>query len=153
LHRRLGRNSSPVRRRATAPDFRGRTRRLRGGTPGNERTNVTALGELTLVDAAAAVRSGQVRSVELLEDCLATVDAHNARLNAVFWIDREGALASAEASDAAVSVGSPLGLLHGVPLAHKDMYYEAGRPSTCGSAIRRDWRPTATATVLERLTA
>ncbi len=114
---------------------------------------MTALGELTLVEAAAAVRSGQVRSVELLEDCLAAVDAHNARLNAVIWIDRDGARASAEAADAAVAAGRPLGLLHGVPLAHKDMYYEAGRLSTCGSAIRRDWRPTATATVLERLAA
>ncbi len=44
-----------------------------------------------------------------------------------------------------------LGLLHGVPMAHKDMYYQAGKLSTCGSALRRDFRPTVTATVIERL--
>jgi aspartyl-tRNA(Asn)/glutamyl-tRNA(Gln) amidotransferase subunit A len=38
-------------------------------------------------------------------------------------------------------------------MMHKDMYYQAGRLSTCGSAIRRDFRPAVTATVIERLTA
>ena len=46
-----------------------------------------------------------------------------------------------------------LGPLHGVPMMHKDMYYQAGRLSTCGSAIRRDWRPAVTATVIEKLSA
>ena len=40
-----------------------------------------------------------------------------------------------------------------MPLAHKDMYYKAGKRSTCGSAIRKDFRPTYTATVIERLEA
>ena len=31
------------------------------------------------------------------------------------------------------------GALHGVPLAHKDMYYDAGKVVTCGSKIRRDF--------------
>ena len=44
-----------------------------------------------------------------------------------------------------------LGPLHGVPLAHKDMYYRAGKRSTCGSKIRADFRPSYTATVIERL--
>ncbi len=38
-------------------------------------------------------------------------------------------------------------------MAHKDMYYQAGKLSTCGSALRRDFRPTVTATVIERLAA
>jgi aspartyl-tRNA(Asn)/glutamyl-tRNA(Gln) amidotransferase subunit A len=38
-----------------------------------------------------------------------------------------------------------------VPLAHKDMYYDAGHISTCGSKIRRDWVATSTATSLQRL--
>jgi aspartyl-tRNA(Asn)/glutamyl-tRNA(Gln) amidotransferase subunit A len=40
-----------------------------------------------------------------------------------------------------------------VPLAHKDMYYQAGRLSTCGSAIRRDFSPSMTATVVDKLAA
>ena len=46
-----------------------------------------------------------------------------------------------------------LGPLHGVPMAHKDMYYQAGKLSTCGSALRKDFRPTITATVIEKLSA
>jgi aspartyl-tRNA(Asn)/glutamyl-tRNA(Gln) amidotransferase subunit A len=38
-------------------------------------------------------------------------------------------------------------------MMHKDMYYQAGRLSTCGSALRKDWRPAVTATVIERLSA
>src|SRR5205085_7280767 len=41
--------------------------------------------------------------------------------------------------------------LHGVPLAHKDMYYRAGKITTGGSKILRDYRPTVTATVVERM--
>ena len=41
--------------------------------------------------------------------------------------------------------------LHGVPLAHKDMYYEAGKVVTCGSIIRRDFVATTTSTALQRL--
>ncbi len=56
-------------------------------------------------------------------------------------------------ADAAVRNKAPLGVLHGVPMMHKDMYYQAGKLSTCGSALRRDWRPVVTATVIERLAA
>jgi aspartyl-tRNA(Asn)/glutamyl-tRNA(Gln) amidotransferase subunit A len=62
-------------------------------------------------------------------------------------------MTSAEAADIAVRNKAKLGVLHGVPMMHKDMYYQAGKLSTCGSALRRDWRPTVTATVIERLAA
>lgn len=45
------------------------------------------------------------------------------------------------------------GPLSGMPLAHKDMFYRAGKVSNCGSKIRKGWIATETATVLERLDA
>jgi aspartyl-tRNA(Asn)/glutamyl-tRNA(Gln) amidotransferase subunit A len=51
------------------------------------------------------------------------------------------------------SSGEMLGLLHGVPLAHKDMYYRTGRVSACGSRIRSNKPAKATATVLRKLDA
>ena len=57
------------------------------------------------------------------------------------------------AADRAVREKAWTGPLHGVPMMHKDMYYQAGKLSTCGSALRKDWRPAVTATVIERLRA
>src|SRR6185312_3568735 len=111
------------------------------------------LADLTLVEAAAAVRNGEATSVALLRALLANLDAVNEHINATIWLDREGAEAAAHAADKAVREKAWLGPLHGVPMAHKDMYYQAGKLSTCGSALRRDYRPTVTATVIEKLEA
>jgi aspartyl-tRNA(Asn)/glutamyl-tRNA(Gln) amidotransferase subunit A len=111
------------------------------------------LADLSLTEAADAVRSGKVTSVALLKACWQRMDAVNPTLNATIWTDREAAMAAAHASDAAVRNKTPLGVLHGVPMMHKDMYYQAGKLATCGSALRRDWRPAVTATVIERLAA
>ena len=59
-------------------------------------------------------------------------------------IEADAALAAADAADAALAKGNSRGALHGVPLAHKDMYYDAGNVVTCGSKIRRDWVATTT---------
>jgi aspartyl-tRNA(Asn)/glutamyl-tRNA(Gln) amidotransferase subunit A len=111
------------------------------------------LADLSMTEAADAVRSGRATSVELLEACWKRMEAVNPVLNATIWIDREGAMAEARAADEAVRNKKPLGVLHGVPMMHKDMYYQAGKLSTCGSALRRNWRPEVTATVMERLSA
>ena len=111
------------------------------------------LASLTLVEAADAVRQGETTSAALLAACLARLDAAEARVNATIWVDREGAARDAAEADAAVAAGRAPGRLHGLPLAHKDMYYQAGRPCTCGSLIRRDFVPDITATVIERMAA
>ena len=49
--------------------------------------------------------------------------------------------------------GGELGLLHGVPMAHKDMFYRTGQLAECGALLARGHRPTVTATVLRRLDA
>ncbi|MDE2198232.1 MAG: amidase [Rhodospirillales bacterium] len=107
--------------------------------------------DLSLVEAAEAVRRRAVSAVGLLEACLARLDTVNPTINATIWIDRERAFAAAEAADRALAAGAGTGPLHGVPLAHKDMFYQAGRRCTCGSAIRRDFVPDRTATVITRL--
>jgi aspartyl-tRNA(Asn)/glutamyl-tRNA(Gln) amidotransferase subunit A len=114
---------------------------------------MTQLCDLTLTEAADAIARREATSVALLDSCLTRLDQVNPTLNATIWLDREGAHAAADAADRAVAAGQKLGSLHGVPLAHKDMYYQAGRPCTCGSAIRRDFVPDYTATVIERLSA
>ncbi len=107
----------------------------------------------SLTDTADAIRDKRVSSRELVEACLARIDRLQPTLNCFISLDAERALAGADAADAAVARGDATGPLHGVPLAHKDMYYRKGIVCTCGSKIRREFVPDRTATVLERLTA
>ncbi|WP_255467913.1 amidase [Reyranella sp. CPCC 100927] len=106
-----------------------------------------------LVAIAAAITDGQVSSVAITEACLARIEAWQPHLNAFIRIDRAAALATAHERDRERAAGRLRGPLHGVPLAHKDMFYRRGRISTGGSAIRRDWIADRTATVIERLDA
>jgi aspartyl-tRNA(Asn)/glutamyl-tRNA(Gln) amidotransferase subunit A len=108
---------------------------------------------MTLAEAAAAIRARQMSAVEATKAALARIERWQPRLNCFIGLDAEGALKQAAARDAELARGHVRGALHGVPLAHKDMFYRAGRVSTCGSKILRDWRATTTATVLERLDA
>jgi len=104
-----------------------------------------------LVQAADAIMAREISATELLEAYLKRLDAVNPVLNATIWIDRDRARGDAFGADSAMAAGKARGKLFGIPLAHKDMYYQAGRPSTCGSAIRRDFVPDYTCTVIERL--
>ena len=114
---------------------------------------MTDLADLSMVEAAEAVRTGEATSMELLNACWRNMEAANPKLNATIWLDRAGAERAAQAADRAVHEKSWLGPLHGVPMMHKDMYYQAGKLSTCGSALRKEFRPTITATVIEKLAA
>jgi aspartyl-tRNA(Asn)/glutamyl-tRNA(Gln) amidotransferase subunit A len=106
---------------------------------------------LSLTEVARAIAQKRVSSREVTQSCLNRIAQWQPRLNAFMAIEAEQALAAADAADAALAKGHNRGVLHGVPLAHKDMYYDAGKVVTCGSKIRRDWVATTTATSLQRL--
>jgi len=112
-----------------------------------------ALPFQTAKQLAAAVRKKKIGCLELLDLYLKRVEAYNPELNAIIAMDIEGARKRAKAADRALRAGKKVGPLHGVPMAHKDMYYRKGELSTGGSAIRRDWQAPTTATVLQRLDA
>jgi aspartyl-tRNA(Asn)/glutamyl-tRNA(Gln) amidotransferase subunit A len=106
---------------------------------------------LSLTEVAQAIAQKRVSSREVTQSCLDRIAQWQPRLNAFMAIEAEEALVAADAADAALAKGNNRGALHGVPLAHKDMYYDAGKVVTCGSKIRRDWIATTTATSLQRL--
>src|ERR1700675_881534 len=106
---------------------------------------------LSLTSVARAIAQKRVSSREVTHSCLARIAHWQPRLNAFMAIEAEQALAAADAADAALAKGNVRGPLHGVPLAHKDMYYDAGKVVTCGSKIRREFVATATSTALQRL--
>ncbi len=109
------------------------------------------LGNRSLCDIADLIAAGEVSAVEVTQAAFDRIDERDPVHRAFVWQDRDGAMARARWLDAARTAGEVLGPLHGVPLAHKDMYYRAGRVSTCGSKIRRNETATTTATALRRL--
>ena len=109
------------------------------------------IAALSLCEAADAVAKGDLSATDLVEAALARIDRLDPQLHAFVRLEREDALARAQAMDRNRGRGEAMGPLAGVPMAHKDMYYRAGKVSGCGSRIRREFRPAATATVLERM--
>src|ERR1700758_4834506 len=106
---------------------------------------------MSLPAVAIAIADKQFSSREVTQSCLDRIAKWQPHLNAFMAIEADEALKAAEAADAALAKGARRGRLHGVPLAHKDMYYEAGKVVTCGSKIRRDFVAATTSTALQRL--
>jgi len=112
-------------------------------------SNEPALMSLTAV--AKAIAAKQFSSHEVTRSCLHRIAQWQPKLNAFMSVEAESALKAADEADAALAKGQNRGPLHGVPLAHKDMYYDAGHVVTCGSLIRRDFVASSTSTALQRL--
>jgi len=114
---------------------------------------VSAWIERTAAEQAAALASGEVTSVELVQAHLDQIAATNGDLNAFLHVDASGALEQAAASDARRAAGEPLHELDGVPIAIKDVLATEGLPTTAGSKILEGWIPPYDGTVTARIKA
>ena len=81
------------------------------------------------VELARAIAAGEVTSREVVESHLARIEQVNPAVNAVVRTMADTALAAADAADAAVRRGAPLGALHGVPCTVKENIDVAGLPT------------------------
>ncbi|MGY2492243.1 amidase [Cupriavidus sp. CP313] len=104
-----------------------------------------------LCEAAKMILAREISSEELTRAALTRARHVQSVTNCFLSIEEEPAIEAARKADAALARGESLGLLHGVPLAHKDMFYRAGQVTTGGSRLLSEFRPEATATVVERL--
>ena len=111
------------------------------------------LTSLTLTEAAAKIRSGEVTSLQLTQACLDRIAIYDPKLDAFITIMKDMALGQAKQLDAEQKAGKLRGPLHGVPLAIKDIIDTAGLRTTGGSALFEDRVPTEDATVVARLRA
>ena len=112
-----------------------------------------ALHKLAAVDLAAKIKAGDVTSVEATEAALVRLKATHQKCNAVIAFEDDEALAAARAADAALQSGQPIGPLHGVPLAHKDMFERAGKIASWGGNIRAAQPCAQDGTLIERFKA
>ena len=103
---------------------------------------------LTVAEAARAIREGTLRAEGYAEALLERCAAH-AHLNAFITLDAEKVRAAARSADR--RRGSPLGALHGVPLALKDNIDTVDLPTTGGTPALRNHRPRRNAPIAEAL--
>jgi len=111
----------------------------------------TSLVGATAAQLAALVASGDASAREVAQAHLERISATDPAVHAFLHVDAAGALAAADAVDAARARGDALGPLAGVPLALKDLFTMRGMPTTCGSRILEGWLPPYDATVTRRL--
>lgn len=110
-----------------------------------------ALEWMTAVDAAAAIAEGRLTARELTEACLASIARQEATVGAWTFLDREHALAQAEAADDAHRRGMPHGPLHGVPVGVKDIFDTFDMPTEDGSPLHAGRTPRRDAAAVARL--
>jgi Asp-tRNA(Asn)/Glu-tRNA(Gln) amidotransferase A subunit family amidase len=102
---------------------------------------------------AALVRQRALSPVELVDACLARIEALNPRLNAFVGLDADGARSAARKAEDLVLSGAPLGALHGVPISIKSSVAVSGQPWETGSRFRAGVRAEGDAPLVARLRA
>jgi Asp-tRNA(Asn)/Glu-tRNA(Gln) amidotransferase A subunit family amidase len=108
---------------------------------------------LTAVKAAADIARGTMSAEDYARICLARIDEVEGEVQAFAHLDRDHVLAQARALDEHKQAGKPLGPLHGVPVAIKDIIDTADYPTEFGSPIGAGRRPYRDATVVSKLRA
>jgi amidase len=103
-------------------------------------------------DLVHAIASRELSAVEVMRAHLDRIHAVNPRLNAIVTLlDDDAALALAQDADRAVAAGGPLGPLHGLPFAVKDLMDTAGMRTTYGSPLYADHVPATDSLLVRRV--
>ena len=110
-----------------------------------------SLEDLTVVEAAAAIRERRVSADEFANALLSRVNKVESRVHAWFTIDREAVLSEARKCDADVRDGRLRGPLHGIPIGIKDLFYTKGLRTTMGSPVFTTFVPEQDARAVARL--
>src|SRR4051794_2326022 len=104
-------------------------------------------------ELAALVRHREVSARELMDAHLDRIERLNPGINAIVTLDAAGARCAADAADAQLAAGEPIGPLHGLPVAHKDTHVTGGMRTTWGSPLHADTVPAHDELVVARLRA
>ena len=105
----------------------------------------------TASEIAAAIANKTLTAREVIDAHLARIDEREGDINAFNLVMAETARAQADAVDADIAAGRPVGPLAGVPIALKDNLCTHGVETTCSSKILEGWKPPYDATVVTKL--
>ena len=113
----------------------------------------TELTALSAIEAAELIAAGELTSEAYVGACLDRIAAMDDDVRAFVHLDPDAALMQAQALDERQRDGEPLGALHGVPVAIKDIFDTADYPAECGSPLMKGRRPRDDAAAVARLRA
>jgi Asp-tRNA(Asn)/Glu-tRNA(Gln) amidotransferase A subunit family amidase len=111
------------------------------------------LVNLTATEAAAEIARGATSAEDYTRACLERIGAVDGEIKAFVHLDRDQALAQARALDERRVQGLPIGPLHGIPVAVKDIIDTADYPTELGSPLAAGRRPWSDAAVVAKLRA
>jgi amidase len=108
---------------------------------------------LSASEMARRLRARELSAREVMAAHLDRIAQRNPGLNAIVTLDTAGAMARAADADERAARREPLGPLHGLPVAHKDLLLTRGMRTTFGSPIYADFVPSDDSAIVERLRA
>jgi amidase len=106
---------------------------------------------LTATEIARRVRTKEISAVEVMEAHLTRINRLNKEVNAIVTLLPERAMDGARTADDILARGLPIGPLHGLPIAHKDLVSTKGVRTTYGSLVYKNFVPDQDALIVERL--
>jgi amidase len=106
---------------------------------------------LSAVEMARLIRAKKLSAREALAAHLQQIERVNPEVNAMVTLAPELAAAAAAKADEMLARGEPLGPLHGLPVAHKDLLETRGIRTTFGSPLYANYVPTEDDLVVERM--
>ena len=107
--------------------------------------------QLPATELARLLRAKTISARDVVSAHLARIEAVNPTVNAIVTLTADEAMEQARAADERVARGEPVGLLHGLPIAHKDLQETRGIRTTFGSPIFRNYVPRQDSPTVERL--
>jgi amidase len=106
---------------------------------------------LSATEQAELIRTQKISAVQLIRAHLDQIERFNPVLNAIITLTAESAMVEAILADQKIASGEPLGILHGLPVAHKDLLLTKGVRTTFGSLAFKDFVPEVDSLPVERL--
>jgi len=106
---------------------------------------------MTATEMATKIRTKELSARDVLEAHLTQIERVDPQVNAMVTVVADRARQHAAAADDALARGDDLGVLHGLPVAHKDLHETAGIRTTMGSPIYADWVPDRNTLIVQRM--
>src|ERR1700733_4591420 len=113
--------------------------------------HISDICTLSAAEMAKLIREGKLSAREAVEAHLAQIESINPKVNSIVTLVAEQALERALEADEVQAAGRPLGPLHGLPTAPKDLQLTKGIRTTFGSRIFKNFVPDGDSPLVERI--